>query len=179
MPPYVWSVMDHEEDIPTEQQAPQEETRISNPNENKERSPSTESPPQEGAKTPGRLETFAFPRSARLLHRVDYQRVYREGSRVGAQYFVFFWLTNSIDGCRLGITASRKVGNAVVRARCRRYTRELYRLNRQELWDLSVDVVVNVKRSCKDATWEALKRDFLYGLTKLRLVEKKRNVGSG
>ncbi len=171
--------MDHEEDIPTEQQAPQEKTRISNPNENQERPPSTKSPPQEGTKTPGRLRAFVFPRSARLLHRVDFQRVYREGSRVGAQHFVFFWLTNSVDGCRLGITASRKVGNAVIRAQCRRYTRELYRLNRRELRGLSVDVVVNVKRSCKDAPWEALRRDFLQGLAKLRQVENKRNVGSG
>ena len=178
MPPYAWSVMDHEEDIPTKQPAPQEKARIPGSNANQKWAQSTENSAKEGAKTPGGLREFKLPRSARLLRRTEYQRVYRDGSRVGARHFVFFWLTNKVGGNRLGITATRKIGSAVIRAKCKRRTRELYRLNRTMLRDINVDVVVNVKRSCKDASWDALQSDFLHGLEKLQSVEQQRGVGS-
>jgi ribonuclease P protein component len=45
---------------------------------------------------------------------------------------------------RLGITASRKVGNAVLRNRAKRLVREAFRATRS-LWAASIDVVVIVR----------------------------------
>jgi ribonuclease P protein component len=50
----------------------------------------------------------------------------------------------------LGITASRKVGNAVVRARAKRLVREAFRATR-ELWPPGIDLVVIVKRAPGDS----------------------------
>ena len=62
---------------------------------------------------------------------------------------------------RLGITASRKVGNAVVRSRAKRLIREAFRATRG-LWPTGIDLVVIVKRSPGEtklasvvAEWEA------------------------
>jgi ribonuclease P protein component len=61
---------------------------------------------------------------------------------------------------RFGVTASRKVGNAVIRARSKRRLRELYRLRRPtELTD-ALDLVANARRSCARAPWRVLVRDF-------------------
>jgi ribonuclease P protein component len=52
---------------------------------------------------------------------------------------------------RLGITASRKVGNAVTRNRIKRGVREWFRHSRDELPD-AVDVVVIARRGAAELT---------------------------
>jgi ribonuclease P protein component len=56
---------------------------------------------------------------------------------------------------RLGITASRRVGNAVVRSRAKRLTREAFRATR-ELWPAGIDVVVIVKRAPGDSKLDSV-----------------------
>lgn len=72
---------------------------------------------------------------------------------------VLFAIKTGSDG-RLGVTASRKIGNAVVRARSKRRLRELYRHRRGSEVVASVDLVVNAKRSCGRAPWACLVKDF-------------------
>jgi len=61
---------------------------------------------------------------------------------------------------RFGVTASRKVGNAVIRGRSKRRLRELYRLRRAEIMPDSVDLVANARWSCARAPWQVLVEDF-------------------
>jgi ribonuclease P protein component len=46
---------------------------------------------------------------------------------------------------RLGVTVSKKVGNAVIRNRCKRIIREIFRKNKDK-FPLGADVVVVVRR---------------------------------
>ncbi len=62
--------------------------------------------------------------------------------------------------CRFGITASRKVGGAVVRNRSRRRIRELFRKHQQAVSVWRGDLVVNVRRGCDVVGWEKLTEDF-------------------
>ena len=64
------------------------------------------------------------------------------------------------DEGRFGVTASKKVGNAVVRARARRRLRELSRLRRQRAVVRTIELVANARRSCARAPWTALEQDF-------------------
>jgi len=58
----------------------------------------------------------------------------------------------------------------VLRSRCRRLLRELYRLNvGKELAGMSVDVVVNARRGCERAPWRVLEQEFLACLRVVRL----------
>lgn len=63
-------------------------------------------------------------------------------------------------GRRLGVTASRRIGNAVIRARAKRRLRELARLDQGGLAGRDVDLVVNARRGCADAPWDELQRDY-------------------
>jgi ribonuclease P protein component len=63
-------------------------------------------------------------------------------------------------GARLGVTASRKVGNAVVRARCKRRLRELFRTEDRDFAGRDVDVVINARRGFAAAPWQALVREY-------------------
>jgi ribonuclease P protein component len=77
---------------------------------------------------------------------------------------------------RFGVTASRKVGNAVIRGRSKRRLRELYRLRRSGIMPESIDLVANARWSCARAPWRALEEDFEHCLA--RLSERMNAEGS-
>ena len=103
--------------------------------------------------------TGRFRRSDRLLDSRDFRRVLRRGRRRASAELVVvtadpFEKSNDPGALpdsgqalrRLGITASRKVGNAVVRNRFKRRVRAWFRENRGELPG-DVDLVVIARRS--------------------------------
>ena len=63
--------------------------------------------------------------------------------------------SSAADSPRLGITASRRVGNAVVRSRAKRLIREAFRATR-ELWPAGIDLVVIVKRAPGESKLESV-----------------------
>ncbi|MCR9094487.1 MAG: ribonuclease P protein component [bacterium] len=98
--------------------------------------------------------TGPFRRSDRLLDSRDFRRVLRRGRRRASRDLVVVtadpWRkpNDSEDlgsGSRLGITISRKVGNAVVRNRFKRRVREWFRAHRDEL-GADLDLVVIARR---------------------------------
>lgn len=76
---------------------------------------------------------------------MDYLACYNRGRAVTGQLATLHVLANPLGHPRLGITATRKVGNAVVRNRLRRRCREVYRrwARRAEL--PALDIVVNFR----------------------------------
>jgi ribonuclease P protein component len=61
---------------------------------------------------------------------------------------------------RIGLTASRKVGGAVLRNRVKRLLREIFRLHRQELVP-PMDLVINVHRTVRGRSMQQLEQEFL------------------
>jgi len=69
----------------------------------------------------------------------DFRRAYGRGKSLAAPALVTYALRNRQGKCRYGITASKKVGNAVERVRCRRVIREALRTLDEPIrgnWDL-------------------------------------------
>ena len=87
-----------------------------------------------------------FPASRRILRRARFQKVYHEGSRSGCSLFTVFIRAAKDDApARVGITVTRKIGNAVVRNRAKRLLREAVRKH----WDLfpsGLEVVLHARR---------------------------------
>lgn len=67
---------------------------------------------------------------------------------------------------RLGVIASRRVGNAVQRNRAKRRLREVFRLNQDRLPG-SCDVVLVARRSTNSAPFRNLEERFRHTLEKL------------
>ncbi len=121
-----------------------------------------------------------YPGCLRLKQRADFQRVYRHGVRVTGRYLVLFLMQTDGHTGRFGVTASRRVGGAVVRSRCKRRLRELYRLHREVLEGREFDMVANARNGCASAPWDGLERDFLdclrRGLDLAATAERGRRV---
>jgi ribonuclease P protein component len=99
-----------------------------------------------------------FTRSQRVRRRREFQRVFDEGFRVSSRYFTLLVASGTKPPARLGIVASRKLGNAVARNRAKRLIREVFR--RTDPADAAVDVVVIPRRELFDAPFTTLERDF-------------------
>ena len=85
---------------------------------------------------------FSFSKLERLTKRPEFEKVLAEGekNRVDKLCTVFS-LPNRFNRKRLGIIASKKVGNAVARNRVKRTIREIFRKVKHQIVP-SADIVV-------------------------------------
>ena len=74
-----------------------------------------------------------FPKSARLLTKAEFDRVFAQRASVADDVLVVYAADAEVDKPRLGLVVSRKVGNAVARNRWKRVLREAFRLVQHEL----------------------------------------------
>ena len=70
---------------------------------------------------------MGIPRAHRLRRSRDLTRVRTQGRSWANHWLVLIALPNALDRVRVGVTASRRVGGAVVRVRARRLIREAVR----------------------------------------------------
>ena len=94
---------------------------------------SDEKKPYQATKLTEAGASFRFPREERLKERNEIRDVFARRRSVSCSGAKVFMLKNGLEHNRIAFTFSRKFGNAVQRNRCRRLSREVYRLLRHEL----------------------------------------------
>ncbi len=111
------------------------------------------------SKSPNHVD-FGFPKSARLLKRGEFRRVYDHGSRVTSSSFALFFAARSSDPGlpRIGFTTPRALGKAVVRNRIKRRMREAVRLEMPQL-TTAIDYIFHPRRSVLGVTFPQLRRE--------------------
>jgi len=86
---------------------------------------------------------FRFPRSRRIRSGGDFRRIFRRRCSVGNRHLVLYVEANEVGHPRLGVSVSKRLGNAVARNRMKRRLREAFRLRQHEL--PAVDMVCVIK----------------------------------
>ncbi len=94
---------------------------------------------------PAMTRRFRFTRRQRLRRRSDFSRVFRCGVHAADQTLVVHLCRNGLSYSRLGVSVSKRVGNAVVRNRWKRWIREAFRTQQHEL-PAGFDIVVRPRR---------------------------------
>lgn len=109
----------------------------------------------------------SFRKEDRLRSPGDFRRVYERRCSVSNQWLIVYGCPNALDRLRLGVSVSRKIGNAVQRNRFKRLFREAFRLSRADL-PTGLDLIL-LPRSSRAPTLEVLRdslRDLVPALTR-------------
>ncbi len=123
-------------------------------------------------------QKLTFPKSTHIRSRLDFARVYEQGSRMSDAVLLITAARNAEPQTRIGLAVSKRCGNAVQRNRWKRLIREAFRLSRAEM-PSGIDLVIQpragtepdavtvqrsltslVKRVAKKLTPVTMQRDF-------------------
>ena len=99
----------------------------------------------------------------------DFRKVYKYGKSVANKYLVMYILNNKLEYSRLGISVSKKVGNATVRNKVKRRIREAYRNLIDENVKSGYGIVFIARVSSKDVDYKAIEKSVLF-------LSKKSNI---
>jgi ribonuclease P protein component len=112
-------------------------------------------------------------RKLRLRNRKEFSRIYRSGKSFANGQFVVYWSRQpAAEPFRLGVSASRKIGNAVVRNRMRRVVKESVRLHADRIVP-QVDFILIVRKPAVGMKTKELERSVLHVLRRAGLLKPK------
>ncbi len=107
----------------------------------------------------------------RIKQARDFSRARLDGRRLVGGSFIVNWRALPADSTsRLGVITTKKLGNAVIRARARRLLREVFRLHQHDLVQ-PVDLVLVAQRKLVGQKRPAVETVYLEMLRKARLLK--------
>jgi ribonuclease P protein component len=110
----------------------------------------------------------------RLRNRADFSRVYRHGKSFANHQFVVYWFRKrEVEQFRVGISVSKKVGNAVVRNRIRRLVKEIVRHHDVELIE-HIDLIFIVRKGALNMPYKDMEKSILHVLRKASLLKSSK-----
>ena len=115
-------------------------------------------------------------RSQRLTRSALFRQTYAQGRRWIGRFMVLWLRSGEGASLRLGVVASRKVGNAVARARAKRLLREAYRRNRFRMAG-PFDVVIVARHDILAALRDDIESELLKLAKSAGLLEAKAQEG--
>ncbi len=107
--------------------------------------------------TPPAPRHGSFLRSEHVRKRADFELIYKTGFKRSGRLMTMFTRDREAGAARLGIAATRKMGQSVERNRAKRLVRELFRHHKPVE---GIDVVVVPRREMLDAPYARLETEF-------------------
>lgn len=101
-----------------------------------------------------------FPKSCRMVKKREFDLVFTEGKKIVQGTMVAFVLKRESGAqARLGVVASKKVGNAVVRNKLKRYFREAFRVQDPANM-VGFDLVIVARKRAQSAKFTKIQAAF-------------------
>jgi len=101
------------------------------------------------------LRNFGLKKTQKILKRPEYLNLSQSGKKNQDSFFIIIYTKNVSGTPRLGITVSKRVGNAVVRNRVKRLVREWFRLHHAD-WDGYGDINVIAKKKAVNLSFQGI-----------------------
>ncbi len=118
------------------------------------------------AQAAGRLIRLPRGRRTRLTDSPEFERIYRQGAAYRGRLFSVHAFPNDLGTSRLGLSVSRKVGNAVRRNAVRRRLREAFYAALPGISG-NLDLVISARPAAADATFDELREELARALRRL------------
>ena len=108
----------------------------------------------------------------RIKRNSDFQAIYKNGKSVANRQFVVYTYKNrDLKHFRLGISVSKKLGNAVTRNRIKRAIRENYKVHKQNI--IAKDIIVIARQPAKDMNTLEIQSSLEHVLKIAKVFNKK------
>lgn len=108
-------------------------------------------------------------KTSSMKYNRDFRYLYNKGKSFAGAYLVIYVKKAGKRENILGITVTKKIGNAVTRNRVRRLIRECYRLRESEI-NTGYKIVVVARGRAAEADFYAIRNDMGYLLKKSGLI---------
>lgn len=90
----------------------------------------------------------------------DFSKVYKQGKSYADRNLVLYVRPNQLESSRLGLSISKKVGNAVKRNRVRRLIKEVYRATRS--FEKHYDFIIIARVRSSEAGYKEINKSMRY-----------------
>ena len=104
------------------------------------------------------MSSFELLKKERLSNPRDFVNLNRWGRRQATAHFTVMVAQNGLDIPRLGITASRKTGNSVIRNKVKRFLREFFRLHKAS-FPQGYDILIVTKKGAGSLDYRKVKEE--------------------
>lgn len=112
----------------------------------------------------------------RLAKREDFNKIYRYGKSMANHQFVLYYLPQpKLENFRLGISVSKKVGNAVVRNRLRRMVKEIIRLKKESVTP-HYDYILLARKPAVDMDYAEMEKSIWHVIRKASLLKRNDTI---
>ncbi len=118
------------------------------------------------------MSAYPLKKCHKILKREEYLNIGAEGKKIRSNHFIVLYKEKGVGTCRAGITASKKVGNAVYRNRVKRLIREFFRLNRENF--CPADMVFIAGRNSCHLTYKELRDELMLVCSRRGLIQSFR-----
>ncbi|RIW31573.1 ribonuclease P protein component [Bacillus salacetis] len=107
----------------------------------------------------------------RVKKNAEFQEVFKKGTSIANRQFVIYRLPK--DGqpyFRIGLSVSKKIGNAVVRNQIKRYIRQAFLELKDELKN-NYDYVIIARKPAADMDFHEVKKSLIHVLKKSKMLK--------
>jgi ribonuclease P protein component len=97
-------------------------------------------------------------KNSRIRQKSHFNSIFADNRKSFGKYVIIYYKEKRDSEKKIAFITSKKVGNAVIRNKCRRWMKEIYRQEQPGI-DINFDIIMIAKRGLNQSDYETVKTD--------------------